>query len=137
MQAEPQHIDWDKLIDLLEKTPAEREMFVAALPADEQVLFAQLQQWKEDALLSGALQLDTAQAWKQTLGKMDKPKAPVRAVSFRWQRWVSAACLLLAAALLIAAFTYQRFPESLPDLRWIGPRANSGRERSQKFSIGA
>ena len=97
MQAEPQHIDWDKLIDLLEKTPAERDMLVATLPDGEQVLFAQLQQWKEDALLSGALQLDTAQAWKQTLSKMDKQKATVRSVSFRWQRWVSAACLLLVA----------------------------------------
>lgn len=89
MQQEPLHIDWDKLVDLLEKPAAERQALVAALSAEEQAMFARMQELKEDELLTGALQLDTEQAWKRTM-------TPVRTI--RWQRWVAAACLLAAVA---------------------------------------
>ncbi|MBS1567023.1 MAG: FecR domain-containing protein, partial [Bacteroidetes bacterium] len=88
MQQEPLHIDWERFIDLLEKPEEERKAILAAMPAEEQALFLQLQQLHNDELLTGALQLNTAQAWKKTV-------TPVRSIS--WKRWVPAACILLAA----------------------------------------
>jgi ferric-dicitrate binding protein FerR (iron transport regulator) len=89
MQQEPLHIDWNKLVALLEKPAAEQPALVAALSTEEQALFAHMQELKEDELLTGALQLDTERAWKRTM-------TPVRTI--RWQRWVAAACLLAAVA---------------------------------------
>jgi len=92
MQQEPHHIDWEQLIDLLEKPAAETEALVANLSGEEQALFARLQQLKDDPLLTGALQLDTVQAWARM---MEKEKAPVRRITWDWKKWVAAASLLL------------------------------------------
>jgi len=89
MQQEPLHTDWERFIDLLEKPEGERQALVAALPAEDQELFARLLQMKQDPLLTGALQLDTAQAWKRSF-------TPVR--SMHWKRWAAAACFLIAGA---------------------------------------
>jgi transmembrane sensor len=92
MQQEPHHINWEQLIDLLEKPALERQAFVACLTAEEQVLFARLQQFKDDPLLTGALQLDTVQAWARMV---EKEAAPVRRIGWGWKKWVAAASLLL------------------------------------------
>ena len=89
MQEQPIHIDWERLIELLEKQGEEQHALVAALSPGEQELFAQLQQLRNDQLLTGALQLNTAQAWKRSF-------TPVR--SLQWKRWVAAACVLIATA---------------------------------------
>jgi transmembrane sensor len=92
MQQEPHHINWEQLIDLLEKPAAERQVLVTSLTAEEQALFARLQQFKDDPLLTGALQLDTVQAWSHM---MEKERAPVRRMTWSWKKWVAAASLLL------------------------------------------
>jgi transmembrane sensor len=99
MSEEQMHIDWEKLIAILEKPAAERNAVASTLSPREQEVFAWLQQQHGDQLLTGALQLDTMQAWKQTIHKIgaEGSKAPVRAVSFAWKKWVAAACLLLMA----------------------------------------
>jgi ferric-dicitrate binding protein FerR (iron transport regulator) len=91
MQQEPYHIDWEQLIDLLEKPAAERQALVANLSGEEQTLFARLQQLKNDPLLTGALQLDTVQAWTRM---MEKERAPVRRIAWGWKKWVAAASVL-------------------------------------------
>jgi transmembrane sensor len=92
MQQVPHHINWELLIDLLEKPVAERQGLVASLSAEEQALIARLQQLKDDPLLTGALQLDTVQAWARM---MEKETAPVRRLVGGWKKWVAAASLLL------------------------------------------
>ena len=92
MQQEPHHIDWEKLINLLEKPETERQALVAALSAGEQALFARLLQWKDDPLVTDALQLNTEQAWVRM---MEKETAPVRRLVWGWKKWVAAASLLL------------------------------------------
>jgi transmembrane sensor len=91
MQQEPYHIDWEQLIDLLEKPAAETQALVANLSGEEQALFARLQQLKNDPLLTGALQLDTVQAWAHM---MEKERAPVRRIAWDWKKWVAAASVL-------------------------------------------
>jgi ferric-dicitrate binding protein FerR (iron transport regulator) len=86
MQPEPLDIDWEKLMDLLEKPAAERATLVIGLSAGEQVLFARMQQLKDDPLLTGALQLDAVKAWTRI--------TPVRRIAYGWKKWVAAACLL-------------------------------------------
>ena len=97
MQPEPHHIDWEKLIDLLEKPVAEQQALVAALSADEQAFIARLQQLKSDPLVTGALQLDTVQAWAHMMEKENKP-APVRRMTRGWKMWAAASVLLIAGA---------------------------------------
>jgi transmembrane sensor len=92
MQQAPNHINWELLIDLLEKPAAERQALVASLSVEEQALFARLLQLKGDSLLTGALQLNTAQAWVRM---MEKETAPVRRLVWGWKKWVAAASLLL------------------------------------------
>src|SRR5687767_3371457 len=92
MQQEPHHINWEQLIDLLEKPAAERQVVVTSLTAEEQALFARLQQFKDDPLLTGALQLDTVQAWAHM---MERERAPVRRITWSWKKWVAAASVLL------------------------------------------
>jgi len=91
MQQEPHHIDWERLIDLLEKPAAETQALVANLSGEERALFARLQLLKDDPLLTGALQLDTVQAWARM---MEKEKAPVRRIAWDWKKWVAAASVL-------------------------------------------
>lgn len=91
MQQEPYHIDWEQLIDLLEKPASETQALVANLSGEEQALFARLQQLKDDPLLTGALQLDTVQAWARM---MEKERAPVRNIAWGWKKWVAAASVL-------------------------------------------
>lgn len=93
MQPEPLHIDWEKLIDLLEKPAEERQALVAALSAEEQTIFVRLQQLKDEPLLTGALQLNTVQAWTRMLEK-EKETTPVRRIADGWKKWVAAASLL-------------------------------------------
>jgi len=117
MQQQDNHIDWDKLIELLEKPSAEQGALVAALSGEEQKLFAQLQQVKEDSLLTSALQLDTVRAWKKV------SYTPVKLAARRWIKWVAAACLLLLAGagwllwqqLHKAPVVYQSITEGLAD----------------------
>lgn len=92
MQQPPNHINWELLIDLLEKPAAERQALVASLSVEEQSLFARLLQMKGDPLLTGALQLNTSQAW---IRMMEKETAPVRSLVWGWKKWVAAASLLL------------------------------------------
>lgn len=92
MQQAPHHINWELLIDLLEKPAAERQALVASLSTEEQTLFVRLLQLKDDPLLTGALQLNTAQAW---IHMMEKEKAPVRRLAWDWKKWVAAASVLL------------------------------------------
>lgn len=92
MQQASNHINWELLIDLLEKPAAERQALVAGLSAEEQALFVRLLQLKDDPLLTGALQLNTAQAW---VHMMEKETAPVRRLAWGWKRWVAVASLLL------------------------------------------
>jgi len=92
MQQAPHHTNWELLIDLLEKPAAERQALVVSLSAEEQALFARLLQLKDDPLLTGALQLNTAQAW---VCMMEKETAPVRRLAWGWKKWVAAASLLL------------------------------------------
>jgi len=94
MQQEPHHINWEQLIDLLEKPSAERQALVANLSGEEQALFVRLQQLKDDPLLTGALQLNTVQAWARM---MEKEKAPVRRIAWGWKMWAAAACILFIA----------------------------------------
>src|ERR1700730_5966945 len=54
MQPEPLHIDWEKLISILERPLEERAALVAALTPEEHALFERLLHWKNDPLLSGA-----------------------------------------------------------------------------------
>jgi len=92
MQQAPHHINWELLIDLLEKPAAERQALVASLSTEEQTLFVRLLQLKDDPLLTGALQLNTAQAW---IHMMEKERAPVRRLAWDWKKWVAAASVLL------------------------------------------
>jgi hypothetical protein len=92
MQQEPHHINWEQLIDLLEKPSAERQVVVASLTVEEQALLARLQQCKDDPLLTGALQLNTVQAWARMV---EKETTPVRRIGWGWKKWVAAASLLL------------------------------------------
>lgn len=92
MQQVPNHINWELLIDLLEKPAAERQALVASLSTEEQTLFVRLLQLKDDPLLTGALQLNTAQAW---IRMTEKETAPVRRLVWSWKKWVAAASLLL------------------------------------------
>jgi len=96
MQQEPLHIDWEKLIDLLEIPADERLVHVSALSAEEQTLFARLQQLKDDPLLTGSLQLNTVQAWARMMEK-EKEIPPVRRITYGWKRWIAAASLLFIA----------------------------------------
>lgn len=105
MQEEPQHIDWEKLIDLLEKPVNEQQALASALSVEEQALFARLQQVKDDKLLTGALQLDAAKAWVHMMEKEERA-APVRRIA-NWKKWVAAASLLFIAG--TAWWLYTRF----------------------------
>lgn len=106
MQKEPQNIDWDKLIDLLEKPVDEQQALAGALSTEEQALFARLQQVKDDQLLTGALQLDAAKAWVHVLEKEERA-APVRRIAINWKKWVAAASLLFIAG--TAWWLYTKF----------------------------
>lgn len=106
MQKESQNIDWDKLIDLLEKPVDEQQVLASALSTEEQALFARLQQVKNDQLLTGALQLDAAKAWVHIMEKEDRA-APVRRIAINWKKWVAAASLLFIAG--TAWWLYTRF----------------------------
>jgi transmembrane sensor len=106
MQKEPQNIDWDKLIDLLEKPVDEQQALASALSTEEQAFFARLQQVKDDQLLTGALQLDAAKAWVHIMEKEERA-APVRRIAINWKKWVAAASLLFIAG--TAWWLYTKF----------------------------
>ncbi len=98
MEQEQFNIDWEKLEAILEKPEQERVSLIAPLLPEERKALEQLQQLRGDALFTGALQLDTQQAWKKTFGAIGKTSIkPVWNFRHQWRRWVAAACLLILA----------------------------------------
>ena len=64
MSQGPQHIDWEKLTAILEKSEAEQQDLIESLTTEEKAALAWMQQVQQDELLTGAMSLDTIEAWQ-------------------------------------------------------------------------
>ena len=96
MEQEHFNIDWEKLEKILEKPEQEMISLAEQLSPEERKALEQLQQLRADELLTGALQLDTQEAWKKTLGAIGKtPAKPVHGFQWQWRRWVAAASIII------------------------------------------
>lgn len=95
MNQESSHIDWDKLLAILEKDVAQQQLLCGDLSEEEKGLLNDLQQLKGDKALISAIQLDSKQAWNKIAGNLTAQET-IRP-AFRWMRWVAAACLLFIA----------------------------------------
>lgn len=96
MEQEQYNIDWEKLEMILGKPEQERISLIEQLSPEERKALDQLLQLREDGLLTGALQIDTQEAWKKTLRNIgETPMMPVRGFNRPWIRWVAAACIII------------------------------------------
>lgn len=96
MEQEQYNIDWEKLEMILQKAEQERVSLVEQLSPEERKALDQVLQMREDELLTGALQLDTQDAWKKTMRTIgETPMKPVRGFNRPWKRWVAAACIII------------------------------------------
>ncbi len=96
MEPEQFNIDWEKLEMILQKPEQERISLVEQLSLEERKALDQLLQLHEDGLLTGAMQLDTQEAWKRTLLAIgETSEKPVRSIQPSWRKWVAAACIII------------------------------------------
>ena len=101
MSQAPQHIDWEKLTDLLEKTGKEQQDLIATLSEEEKAALAWMQQLQQDTAFTGALNLNTGEAWQKTMERAAVvPAEPIRMLHYR-KRWVAA-----AAVIILGGFTW-------------------------------